>query len=244
MDKKKTTYITIALVILFSLTIFGALKTFQKDRTIVLPERSSETESSDDGDTADSFNVLSVAPETVQSAIRTLARPTSYERTQMVTIFWSGGESTSVSQVAVSGGVTRVDTTLADSTVRHILMNEETAAVWYDEETEWRVLKTGELSTDAIQRMPTYETVLLLSVAEIAQAEYCEKEGVRCLYVQTRQHEDGYTERYWVSVSSGLLFAAERLWEETLIYRFAAVEPEGEAPHEERFLLPDGTAFS
>lgn len=243
MDKQKTTYITIALVILFSLAIFTASKTLRQDRMIILPERSSETGSSDDGDAADSFNVLSVAPETVQAAIRTLDRPSSYERTQMVTTFWSGGESTSVSQVAVSGGVTRLDTTLADSSVRHILMNKEMAAVWYDEETEWVMLKTGELSTDAMQRMPTYETVLLLSATEIAQAEYCEKEGVRCLYVQTYQREDGYTERYWVSVSSGLLFAAERLWEDTLIYRFAAVEPEGEASHEERFLLPDGTVF-
>lgn len=244
MGKHKTTYITIALVLLFVLALFAASRTLKRDRVIVLPEQQGEQGSSDNGSAVDSVNTLAVTPDTVQVAIGTLSRPASYERTQMVTIFWSGGESTSVSQVAVSGALTRIDTTLADSSVRHVLRNGETAAVWYDEEKEWMTLTVEELSADAMQRMPTYETVLRLSAADIAQAEYCERDGVRCLYVQTRETRDGYIERYWVSVDSGLLFAAERLWEETLIYRFTAVEPEGEAPREERFLLPDGTVFS
>ena len=243
MDNKKTTYVTIALSILLFLAFLVAQQALNQDRTIILPEHTTETETGSDSGNPDGFNALTISPETVQAAISTLSRPSAYERTQTVETFWSNGSSTSVSEIAVSGGITRIDTTLDDSSVCHILMNSDTAAVWYDDEKTWVTLEAKEFTADALQRMPTYETVLDLNTASIAQAEYCEKDGVRCIFVQTRQDMDGYVERYWISAQSGLLYASERLFGDALIYRFSTIEPESVTPDESRFLLPDGSEF-
>jgi len=243
-DNKRTTYLTIALSILLLFVLLVIQQALKEDSTIVLPEYTTEADTDDGNSSADGFNALSVSPKTVQTAISTLSRPASYKRTQTVEIFWSSGSSTSSCDVAVHSGMTRIDTTLADNSVCHVLMTADTAAVWYDDETAWTTLHAEEFTADSLQRMPTYETVLEITVASIAQAEYCEKDGTWCIFVQTRQNMDGYTEKYWISVQSGLLYAAERLYNDSLIYRFTASEPETAAPEESLFLLPDGSKLT
>ena len=60
-----------------------------------------------------------------------------------VETFWSGGSGTSVSQVSVSGGRTRIDTPLPDGSICHMLVIGGSAAVWYDDETTWTVSDCG-----------------------------------------------------------------------------------------------------
>ena len=68
---------------------------------------------------------------------------------------------------------------------------------------------------------PTYESILDLPVEDIAAADYRSVSDVNCIYVETVQDPEGYTQRYWVSVETGLLVASERLLEEETIYRMA-----------------------
>lgn len=241
MDNKKTLFATIALSTLLLLTFLITQQALTRDNAIVLPEQIIEPGKDDEESSSDNFNTLSISPRTVQAAISTLSRPATYQRTQTVETFWHNGSSSSVYEVAVNGDTTRIDTTLVDSSSYHILMNTRTAAVWYDDETNWATLNAAEFTSDSQQRMPTYETVLDLSVSSIAQAMYCEKDGIWCIFVQTRRNIAGYSEKYWISAQSGLLYAAERLSNDTLIYRFTATEPQNEAPAASRFLLPDGS---
>ena len=78
-------------------------------------------------------------------------------------------------------------------------------------------------------------------VEEAVLAEYREKDGVYCICVATRPDAEGYADTYWISVDSGLLYRAERVCGEDLVYRFSASEPEAEPPEADRFLLPDGS---
>ena len=48
---------------------------------------------------------------------------------------------------------------------------------------------------------------------DIAAADYRSVSDVNCIYVETVQDPEGYTQRYWVSVETGLLVASERLLE-------------------------------
>ena len=243
MGSRKAIYVTIALSILLFLSLLIAQQTFQKTNIIVLPEHSAETDTNSDTVGSVNFSALSISPRTVRAAIRTLSRPAAYERTQTIEMFWGSGKNTATFQVAVNGDLTRLDTTLIDGSVRHTLIHAETAAVWYDEENTWKTIQASEFSSDTLQRIPTYETVLNLSVARIAQAEYCEKNGVWCIYVQTQINTDGYTDHYWVSAETGLLFVAERYFKGDLIYRFTATEPQNVTPDDSLFLLPDGSHF-
>ena len=53
----------------------------------------------------------------------------------------------------------------------------------------------------------------------------------------------GYVERYWVSVSSGLLAAAERECDGAVVYRMAALTVSYDGVDAEDFTLPNGTVL-
>ena len=55
--------------------------------------------------------------------------------------------------------------------------------------------------------------------------------------------DGGYIERYWVSVSDGLLCAAEKLNGDEVVYRMAGMTVDTAAVSADTFTLPDGTAL-
>lgn len=245
MDKRRSVYFAVGLAALLLVVVLLMIRSGSRaPGSIVLPEAPADAESSGADSGRSDLNIVFIEPGTVQPAISTLSRPVSYRRTQTVETFWSGGSGQSVSQVAVSGGYTRIDTTMPDGSICHMLVNGRTAAIWYDEETEWRTLRSEQFTADIAQRMLSYETVRDLPVSSIAAADYREEDGVPCIYVTTVQDEEGYSDSYWVSVESGLLCKAERRCGEELIYRFTAAEPESAPPEESLFRLPDGSTLT
>lgn len=249
MDKKRITYMTMGFTIGFGvlLVVFMLLLAWSGHRRsggIVLPE--SQSGAADMGDEGQNswLNAVSITPETVRSAIGVLSRPTAYSRSQVVETFWSGGSGQSASQVYVSGARTRLDTALPDGGTRHILVEAVSgrtlAGVWYDDETNWTKLRSPDLTADQAGRMLTYETVRDLPPESIALADYRKAYGENCIYVETKPDGAGYLDRYWVSVDSGLLIGAERLWEGNAVYRFSAAELEIAPQEDGLFLLPDG----
>ncbi len=243
MKHRKPLYAIITVGTLLFLALLSTQHTLREDSTITLPVRTTESETDSSNNDTGNLNILSITPSTVQAAISTLSRPASYQRTQTVVLYWNGGESAATAQVAVSGSITRIDTTLRDGTICHTLLNAETSCVWYDDETTWVTLSSDQHAADALQRMPTYESVLALDHSQIVQAEYCLKDSVYCIYIQTAPDPNGYTERYWISTQSGLLYAAERAVNDDVIYRFSATEPGIDPPDETLFLLPSGSPF-
>ncbi len=241
MDKKRTRYFTLGFVALLLVVVlllaWGGLR---DTADIVLPQTQDDGSGSGQSSGAESLRVVEITPDTVRPAINTLSRPAVYSRTQTVETFWSGGSGTAVSKVYVSGGRTRIDTQLPDGSVRHMLLSGGAAAVWYDEEETWTTLDAAQLSGDAAQRMLTYETVRDLPVESIDEASYQRLDGVDCIYVSTLEGKDGYADRYWVSVSTGLLHMAERTYNGAVVYRFTASPLSDDPPAEELFLLPDG----
>lgn len=214
---------------------------------IVLPESQADSASPGEDNTDSRLNTVTIDPETVGLAIGTLSRPPAYSRSQTVETYWSGGSGTSVSQIYVSGGRTRLDTTQADGSVRHMLVEETPArtlaGVWYDDETSWKRLDAAELTADMAGRMLTYETVMDLPPEDIALADYRYAFDANCIYVETRFDEAGYKDCYWVNAGNGLLAAAERFQRSTLVYRFSAGDPDISPQEESLFLLPDGSAL-
>lgn len=245
MNKKQMTGFVIAFgIILLVVVGFISQRTYHRSGSIVLPQRVTETgESDSQTGNSGSFNEVHVTPSTVQLAINTLSRPAVYSRTHTVETFWSGGSGTQTYSVAVSSGKTRIDTALQDGSICHMLVVGGQAAVWYDEETTWTMLRAEQFSADIAQRMPTYETVVGLPMMSIIAADYRDEKGVGCLYVETAPDGDGYHDAYWVSVSSGLLFMAERYWNGEIVYRFTSSEVSTEPPEDNLFRLPDGSRW-
>lgn len=250
MDKKRMLYTTmgfgILLIVIMILLAWGGRR---QSGGIILPESQTDNTGMDENSQNSRLHTVSVSPETASAAISflTMSRPASYSRTQLVETFWSGGSGQSSFQVYVSGTRTRLDAALPDGSVRHTLVEkteEQTlAGVWYDEEAEWTLLRSPDLTADLAGRMLSYEALREVPAEDIALADYREENGTGCIYVETHPDDAGYRDRYWVSVESGLLTTAERLFEETVVYRFTAGEADVSPQEESLFLLPDGSTL-
>ena len=193
-----------------------------------------------------------MTPETVQRVIESLSRPQSYERSFSVERFWPGGSGTTVVEVCHAYGWTRLDSSDSVET-RHVILRDppdepsEADAdgncwIWYGGETAF-FSGSAALSADEEQGLPTYEDILLLPQESILTSDYRTLDNTACIYVETRSDSNGYQERYWVDVETGLLAAAEWLEGETLIYRMSSIAADSDPVSAERFTLPDGTVL-
>lgn len=195
----------------------------------------------------DGLLLVEVTPETVQEVVATLSRLDSYSRTITVEQFWAddaqdSGVASAVtqSQVWVDGGYTRADLTLANGRERTVIVGPDSLWSWSWGEYSYYTGTADSLDADLAQYIPTYEVVLELPPEQITSAGYERREGVDCVLVEAVSGPMEYARKYWVSVESGLLMAAETWEGETLIYRMSATQ--GAALGEDAdFRLPDGT---
>lgn len=207
--------------------------TQQTDNTAILTESSGNT-----------VAPVTVTPKTVQLAIESLHRPERYRRTITAERLWDGGSGTTRVTVSVSGGWTRTDFAPEGQQTRHTLTDGTTTYIWYGGQTNVYRCAAGEFSADEEQGIPTYEDVLALPVSQIETADYRSLSGVNCIYVETGEDENGYVMRFWVSVDTGLLVAAEWLEDGETIYRVAAPRLDASGPSAADFTLPDGTVLT
>ena len=210
------------------------------------PEQTQSSQSAPGSEISNSLLRVEVTSDTVQNVIASLERSSSYYREVTVETFWDSGSSAVQVQIWVDGGWTHVRQTLPSGLIRHDLIGEEQVFYWYDGESVWCTAPALDSSADLAQRIPTYETVLSLPVESISAAGYELKGGVPCIYVEVYGSVAGYQERYWISVDSGLLVAAETMTEETdVVYRMSALNPIQSLPVSEQglFCLPDGTVM-
>jgi hypothetical protein len=211
---------------------------------IVLPDAvSSAAAGSADAGRSDSLVEIEITPQTVQKAIATLSRPESYVRTITAETLWSGGSGTQEITSAVSGGYTRTDVVQTDGRTRHSITDGETTYVWYGSGKALFSAPAADITADDEQHIPTYEDILTLDPAQIAQADYRSYSNENCIYVETVQDADGYSMHYWISVASGLLTGAERLYQGAAILRVTAGTVSDQAPTTADFTLPDGTVL-
>mgnify|MGYP001038492328 CR=1 FL=1 len=185
--------------------------------------------------------VVEVTPRTVQSLVASLDRYESYRRTVTVE-YLSAGQSlgTVAAQVWVDGGWTRTSAVLSSGVVENAVVGDGTLWLWYDNGPQVYSGPAAEKAADLTQRLPTYEDVLELDKSGITAAGYEERDGQPCVYVEAKTAMD-YTERYWVSVNSGLLVAAETEKGGEVVYAMSARDVV--SPLEETggvFALPDG----
>ena len=136
----------------------------------------------------------------------------------------------------------RVDTEQASGAQSHTISNGERTWVWYGG-SELYYESAAAFTADEEQGIPTYEDILRLDKKRIAAADYRLFDTVDCIFVETAADDGGYIERYWVSVSNGLLCAAEKLQGEDVVYRMAGMSVDSGNVAEDAFTLPDGTVL-
>lgn len=249
-DKKRTVYAVLVAVVL----VLGLLYSFGKNLfsprpQLVLPDPNAEiSDSPNPGILSDEAGVaVYIEPKTVQSVIAELSRYESYSRTVYAAYIWGDNEAEIVtSQVWKDDGWIRTDAELQSGLIESSIIGPDGMWVWYsgkDKESEifYSDVTNGE-TADLMQRTPTYEDVLELSTEYITGTGYVEYEKQPCIYIEAEHRELGYLYRYWISVNSGLLMAAETEKSGIVVYRMVsnAVNSPMMASSEV-FSLPDGT---
>ena len=245
MEKTRLTLFTLGFgVLILVVVLLFARGTGRRANHIELPVDGGEALGSDGAvsDEDSALDLVEITPDTVQQVIAVMDRPTTYARTVTVTTFWEDASASTATQVAVQDELTRLDTTYSDGTVRHLLSDDTTTYIWYDDEEDWISFPNGSFSQDQEQRIPTYEDILDLPAEEIAAAVYDDYQDVYCICVMTTADEAGYDTAYWISTESGLLVAAVTRLNAETIYQMEAFTQES-APEISRFLLPDGTSL-
>lgn len=242
MDKRRLNWVTWSFVGLTVLVLALMLaSTLRRPEEIVLPSSDASQEDGSGQMDSDVLQEIKVTPDTCQAAVATLARPETYRRTVTVEQIWSGGSGTYEITMAVIGPWTRTDRTMPDGRVRHTITGPESVYIWYNNERTVYTAPVGEITADNELPIPTYEEILTLDPEQITAADYRAVSNVNCIYVESQ--EEDYTLRYWVSVETGLLAAAEKLQGEETVYRMAALALDQTEPTEEDFTLPDGTVL-
>lgn len=241
MDRRKINWITWSFVGLTVLVLAMMLaNVLSRPPELVLPDTSGAQDDQTGGTESGGTAVVEVVPSTVQAAVATLERPAAYRRTVTVEQFWSGGSSSYEVTETVRNGWTRTDRTMPDGRARHTITGPETVYIWYNNEQSVYTAPAGEITADNELPVPTYEDLLSLDSEDITAADYQAYSNVPCIYAEARTGE--YATRYWVSVETGLLVAAEKLAGEETVYRMTALTVEETEPDDGAFTLPDGTA--
>lgn len=241
MGKKNTPILAAITVLTVLIVVLLALNSVRRSAHIHLPEENVQQGTESGNMDGSAINQIVVKPDTVQRVIATLRRSEQYSRTVTVEQIWSGGSGVSTSEVYGKNGWTRVDTRCVDGTIRHSLTDGNRTYIWYDEETAYFEGNAGGFTSDNEQSIPTYEDILAVPVEEILLADYRSYGGTDCIYVETSLSPERKL-CWWVSVSTGLLTAAEKYEGENLVYRMTATEGSSDVPAD-HFVLPDGTAL-
>lgn len=246
MEEKKRTLLAVAIscIILLAVAYSFGLNFLRSTPEVIVANTDTENDQTEDPGTSEHHTgiPIEVTPETVQSVIAAMSRYRSFSRTVEIRYSWDGyvyGEVTA--RIRSDGGWSRCDTTLASGLVEHSILGDGGLWYWYDDATEYLKVPTGERSEDLVQYIPTYEDVLEADISEIQAANYQEKDGVPCIYAELYRPEMDYTERYWISVTSGLLVAAETEKDGQIVYTMSSgdmVSPL--AGGQDAFVLPDG----
>ena len=248
MEQKNRRVIVVAIILLIAIAMFAsfgrslfALNTPE----VILPSSSSGTENpSVSLSGSGRYHRVNVTPQTVGSVVATLVRPESYYRELTIETFWEGGSSSARVQVWRDDGWAHSRQTLPSGVIRHDLTGDDTLYYWYEGSSKYQTAPADEFTSDLSQHIPTYETVVELEKDWITDAGYVTKGDLPCVYAQVQLPDSSIIQRYWVSVDSGLLVAAESEEDGQLIYRMTAYSPaQSPCPSDGEFELPDGTAL-
>ncbi len=251
-DRKRTIYaVLVALVVVVGLLYSFSMNLFSKTPQLILPDPG-EISSQEPGPGTpgeEAGIAVKVEPYTVQSVIARMSRYESYSRTVSVTYSWGDGESETItSQVWEDGGWVKTTTNLSSGSTECSIVSRDGVWIWYPGASETEALfhtsANDGATADLMQHLPTYEDVLELDAANITDAGYLEYGGQPCIYVEAEQQEMGYLYRYWISVNSGLLMAAETEKSGMIVYRMESNEVISPlAVDQDIFTLPNGTVL-
>ncbi|MBE6956598.1 MAG: hypothetical protein E7450_04005 [Ruminococcaceae bacterium] len=245
MEQNKRTRVAVLIALIVVLAVLGSFAySIYSAQTSGVTLPAIQPDSSTDLTGDQHAQRIEVSTDTVQAVIASLDRIDSYHRQLTAQTFWDDGSSVTSAQTWVDDGYTYSRVVLPSGAIRYSLSDGATQHYWYSGSVTYMTAPESTLNADLSQRIPTYEDVLDLPAERIHDAGYGAYGEHPCIYVETTVDTLGYLERYWVSVDTGLLVAAETVKGEQVVLSVNATYPvTTPCPSNIRFALPDGTVL-
>lgn len=240
MKKKKPPIFLVGIIILLAtvlIYIFVELNSDVPTASVVLPD--TDRVSTEEVSAEDETRFAQVTPETVQAVIAAISRPDGYSRVVTVEDFWGDGSSADQFTIQVSGTSSKI-TVVSEKEQKYILVTDAGTWIWYDgiPDDAYYTPTSNTYDGDQWLRTLTYEDLLKMPAEDITAAGYEEHNGIWCVYASYETPNFGYSGTVWVSVTDGLLCAAEIYDGDALIYRMTGGTADTSVPDDSLFIPP------
>lgn len=253
MNIKRTMIIAIAAAIVIAIAVIVALNytgyNSKLQNISLAPNVRADNQGSGDeikDENNDVVQYLEITPDNVQNVVSTIARAENYYCTMNIVNYWDEGQSVYQVESWVSNEVTRIIINREDrkEESKNFLIKDNVVYVWYGSErnvysTTISETLSGESNfADELSMIPTYEDVIKLKKGDIANAGYVVYDDTRYINIETAENELGYKDKYYISLETGLLTAAETTDNEKVVYRMLMLSMDTTSISEEIFAIP------
>lgn len=202
---------TALLLLVLVVSFYWTNRRYHGNGQIVLPNGENAIVVSGDaaGENGALVNGVNVDVSNVQKVIGTLQRPEEYYWEGKTKLSYASSSDEQVFHLSRRGQLSRIELfDSAGNSKQQILLTEKQYYSWNSGSRSFYQGALGGVTPDDAGRLPTYEDVLKLSSDAITEAGYLLHNGQPCIYVKTKDEKIGSEDRYYISVSSGLLIEA------------------------------------
>ncbi len=242
---RATIFFSIAVLIIIASLIFWVFAPAMSGTLIdTVPEHPPETNIPENSQLSD-LSEISIDVSNVQNVIASMKRPSEYYQETQSTLSYDSKSTQFLRKRWVKGSTSRIDTynsSSQKSPSKHYVYTENNVYIWRpDSKSVFKTAKSH-FNADSEQMIMTYEDIIDAPQENIAVAKLISYEDSSCIYTEIRNPDSGYTEKYWVSASTGLLLHGQTADENgNVIYEVASIHTDISSQSQELFKLPDGS---
>ncbi len=244
MDKQKKTY-SLLIVAIIGIIAFILFLLFVPDMSTTLidtvPQYPPESNIVSTNE-ALITSAVTVDKSNVKNIVSAMERPSEYFSETQSILSHSSGSATYKRNRWVKGDFERVDVSSSSGgVITHYVYSKNNVYIWREGSRSYHKASRGEFEPDDAQMMMTYEDLLSAADEDIVTAQLTLFEGSSCIYTELKSTLTGYTERFWISASTGLLLHGQTLDSNgSIVYSITSKQTDISPQLDETFKLPDG----
>lgn len=239
--------IALLLVVLMVVGVFVFGQPTEPHIEITLPEHQDTPVSAEDDLFLAENSLLKVTPENAATALQSLKRPDFYHQSFSVVVGSGEAIKETTVELWVKGALIHAQV-ISDSETKVLISDGSILYLWYEaDERPVKLQLDGDVTFEDVLGLPAFDYLKALQTQNITDAEYLvleEETEVPCIFLSSKEN-DGSASRYWINLSTGLLYEADAVEGNAQIYlvkelSFDRLTSEDEA-FSGKFMLPDGT---
>ena len=187
-------------------------------------------------------DAVTVDRTNIKNLVAAMSRPTEYYSETQTILSHSKGSVTYRRKCWVKGQLTRIDSlSVSDTVSERRIYSDKFVYIWVPGSRTCYKTARGDFHPDDDRMIMHYEDIINAKDEDIVTAQLTMYDGASCIYAEIKRAESGYTERYWVSVSTGLLIYGQTLdGNGSVICSVASTQTDISTQSTDLFILPDG----